>query len=263
MLANFEKLEKPNKFISGGETIKKELYKKLDVAVKNLVSDYREVPIAFSGGLDSSILVFLALKYTKPILFCIGYKDSYDAQNAQRITELLGLKLNIIYLDGIDLKKYHKKTIEIIGTKNKLAVDLNLPFYILVEELKNRGYGSFISGQGADTLFGGFAKYACSESIEENLYIDIRDIYKTNLQYNFKVGDYFGIDPLYPFLEKEVVELAVKISSELKIKDGVSKYILREAFRGYLPEEIINQNKKAFQYGSGISKALRKIKKQD
>jgi asparagine synthase (glutamine-hydrolysing) len=262
MLADFEKLKNPEKLIDNKD-IKVRLYEILDNSVERLVGNQKEIPIAFSGGLDSSILVFLALKYTKPILFCIGYKDSYDVQNAKKITELLSLKLNIIYLDDIDLKKYHKKTIEIIGTKNKLAVDLNLPFHILVEELKNRGYGSFVSGQGADTLFGGFAKYARSESIEEDLYIDIRDIYKTNLQHNFKVCDYLGIDPLYPFLEKEVVELAVKISSGLKIKDGVNKYILREAFRNYLPEEIIDQNKKAFQYGSGISKALRKIKKQD
>ena len=80
------------------------------------------------------------------------------------------------------------------------------------------------------------------------------------MKYNKQIFDYFGINIICPFLKKEVVELAVKISPELKIKNSVNKYILRRALKDYLPAEILTQNKKALQYGSGISKALRKIK---
>lgn len=169
-------------------------------------------------------------------------------------------ELNIIYLDNIDLKKYLRKTIEIVGTDNKLTIDLNLPFFVLLEELKKRGYENFISGQGADELFAGYNRYKKSENLEDDLWRDIKEIYKTNQQYNLKIENHFGVKSLFPFLEEDFVKLALKISPDLKIKNGVNKYILREAFREHLPEKIISQNKKAFQYGSGIHKALRKLR---
>jgi len=297
MLANFEKLEKPNKLFAD-EKIKHQLFRCLDKSVKEIVENYKEIPIAFSGGLDSSVLAYLASKYTKPILFCVGFEDSYDARNAKRAVEILNdlslknlnmsvfgaqlrsfgvelrkrakhnltsillneLELNIIYLDKIDLEKYLRKTIEIVGTDDKLIIDLNLPYFILLEELKKRGYKNFISGQGADELFAGYNRYKKSENLEDDLLQDIKEIYKTNQQYNLKIENHFGVKSLFPFLEEEVVKLAVRISSDLKIKNGINKYILREAFREFLPEKIIAQNKKAFQYGSGASKAIKKLK---
>jgi len=290
MLADFEKLEKP-KELYADENIKRRLFEVLDNSIEEIVKNCKKIPIAFSGGLDSSVLAYLVLRYSKPVLFCVGFENSYDVKNAKRAVEILNnlslrnlnmsifgvelrkcakhnltsilsneLELNIIYLDNIDLKKYLRKTIEIVGTDNKLTIDLNLPFFVLLEELKKRGYENFISGQGADELFAGYNRYKKSENLEDDLWRDIREIYKTNQQYNLKIENHFGVKPFLPFLEEEVVKLAVRISPDLKIKNGVNKYILREAFREHLPEKIISQNKKAFQYGSGVSKALGKLR---
>ena len=259
MLADFEKLKKPKKIYTD-EKVKHQLHDALDSSVKSLVSEYKEIPIAFSGGIDSSILTYLISKYTEPVLFCFGFENSYDVKNAIKSAELLNLKLNIIYFDELDLKKYLEKTVDILETENRMALDLNTPFVILSEELQKRNYKNIILGQGSDELFAGYNRHKKADDLEGDLFQDIKNIDETNLKHNLKVFNYFGVDMICPFLEKEVVELATKISPELKIKDGVNKYILREAFRKYLPEEIINQNKKALQYGSGISKALRKIK---
>ena len=258
MLANFKKLQKPKELITD-ENIKHQLFNILDNSVKNLVKDYKEMPIAFSGGIDSSILTYLISKYTKPILFCFGFENSYDVKNAQKSAELLNLELNVIYFDELNLKKYLQKTREIIKTENKLKIDLNLPFVILSEELQKRNYKNIILGQGADELFAGYNKYKKSKNLENDLFQDIKNIHETNLKYNKQVFDYYSVNIICPFLEKEIVELAIKISPDFKIKNDINKYILREAFKNYLPEEILTQNKKALQYGSGISKALRKI----
>jgi len=261
MLANFRKLQKP-KEIYKNENIKYRLKNTLEETVKRLVSKHKETPIAFSGGLDSSILAFLSSKYTKPVLFCVGFKDSYDINNSQKCSKLLMLETHIVCLNSVDLEQYLYKTIELIDTDNKLVLDLTLPIFVLAEKVKKMGYRNLMLGQGADVLFGGFAKYVRSKHLENDLFNDIKSIHRKNLRYIFKVCNYFDLKPVCPFLEKEIVELALKISPKVKIKDGINKYILREAFANYLPKEIVFQKKKALQYGSGVHKALKKTRYQ-
>jgi len=49
-----------------------------------------------------------------------------------------------------------------------------------------------------------------------------------------------------PFLDLEVAKLAARVPDRLKWKDGVTKYILREAFRSILPESTRNRKKLGF-----------------
>jgi asparagine synthase (glutamine-hydrolysing) len=67
-----------------------------------------------------------------------------------------------------------------------------------------------------------------------------------------------------PFLEYDITDLSLKIPVEYKIKDGVRKYILRELGRKIgLNKEIVEREKKAAQYGSGIMKVLIKSAKNE
>jgi asparagine synthase (glutamine-hydrolysing) len=47
----------------------------------------------------------------------------------------------------------------------------------------------------------------------------------------------FGIDVTWPFFDHRLVELMFRVPATLKIRDGVTKYLLREAMRGILPDE--------------------------
>lgn len=89
MLADFEKLEKPKEYDSDENKLKKELHDALDLAVRSSVSGAEKVAVAFSGGLDSSIMAYLVAKYSMPMLFCVGFKDSHDVIQARKSFELL------------------------------------------------------------------------------------------------------------------------------------------------------------------------------
>jgi asparagine synthase (glutamine-hydrolysing) len=54
----------------------------------------------------------------------------------------------------------------------------------------------------------------------------------------------FGLDVSWPFFDHRLVELMFRVPATLKIRDGVTKHLLREAMRGVLPEETRTRIKK-------------------
>ncbi len=53
----------------------------------------------------------------------------------------------------------------------------------------------------------------------------------------------WGITPLAPLFDENLIELSYRIPPGLKLKNGVEKVILKEAYRGLLPESVIQRPK--------------------
>jgi asparagine synthase (glutamine-hydrolysing) len=53
-----------------------------------------------------------------------------------------------------------------------------------------------------------------------------------------------SIESRVPFLDYRFVELVLSLPDQLKIKNGISKYIFREAMAGILPDKIKNRTDK-------------------
>ena len=64
-----------------------------------------------------------------------------------------------------------------------------------------------------------------------------------------------SIEARVPFLDYRLVELAFSIPQELKLKNKTTKYILKKAVEGIIPEEIIYRQKKGF--GAPVSEWLK------
>ncbi|MGH2624635.1 MAG: asparagine synthase-related protein, partial [Sphingobacterium sp.] len=65
----------------------------------------------------------------------------------------------------------------------------------------------------------------------------------------------WGVEGRVPFLDKEFIEVAMKLNPEDKmIKEGkIEKWVLRKAFEDYLPESIAWRQKEQFSDGVGYS----------
>lgn len=64
-----------------------------------------------------------------------------------------------------------------------------------------------------------------------------------------------SIEARVPFLDHKIVEFSMNIPSSLKIKNNTQKYILKEAVRGLIPDEIIDRPKMGF--GAPVSSWLK------
>ncbi|MEE9116401.1 MAG: asparagine synthase-related protein, partial [Thermoplasmata archaeon] len=70
----------------------------LDESVRSLTASIDNVAIAFSGGLDSSLIACLASRYTKPALYVVGEENSSDLIGARMSAQILELPLKEIIL---------------------------------------------------------------------------------------------------------------------------------------------------------------------
>ena len=211
------------------------------------------VTVSFSGGIDSALVAFLANKYTNVELIAVGVKGSHDIEAAKSAAKIINLDLTIIELGHEELTS----EAAILQKKIKLTqfeVGFMLPFWVASKNAKN---GTLMCGQGADEVFGGYARFR-----EPKKYTNLEEETKSLLEKipnrEEKIAKYFGLKLSCPYLSEEVIQSSKIYTQEQHIGE-VGKEKLREvAIELGLSKEIANRKKKAAQYGSGSQKVLKK-----
>ncbi|NQT21737.1 MAG: asparagine synthase (glutamine-hydrolyzing) [Planctomycetes bacterium] len=100
----------------------------------------------------------------------------------------------------------------------------------------------------------------CSESLMKHFRAHNDSDYLTRMMYvdakTYLTGDCLvktdrmssanSLEVRVPFLDHKVTEIAATIPSDLKLRAGVSKYILKKCLRGLLPDVILDRGKMGF-----------------
>jgi len=219
----------------------------------------RKTGVLFSGGLDSSLLALIASEYSDVVLYTAGVEGSPDLEWARRAAESLGLELRESIFGREDVENELRRIAFAIEEPNPMNLAIAIPIYFAAKAARKDGIRILLSGQGADELFGGYAKYAERPELMER---DLLEIGERNLARDDKVIMANGIEGRFPFLTLPLVQAALRTPLNLKIRNGERKYVLRRAaLRMGLPRQLTGRPKKAAQYGSGAQRLLKKIAK--
>ena len=271
------------------EVYKELLMDDLYSAVLKRVENITDVGLIFSGGVDSTILALILKEIAqkrndtntveegivKPLnvkLYSVGVENSQDIKFSKKIAEELNLPLKTIIIDETTVKESIKPVLTAIEDDNIMKLGVGMTIYLATKAMKEDGIKVALSGQGADELFGGYNRYLkhfeenslmdAYFSLDEEIYHDIANMYHVNLERDDAVSMANGVELRVPFLDKDIIDLALDIPGKYKIKNGedlLRKHILRDVakFIG-VPDYIALRPKKAAQYGSGINKILKK-----
>lgn len=238
----------------------------LTTSVAKTMGNADEIGILFSGGLDSSVIAYLAADCAKSSeinLYTVGTSKSHDISNGQKMSRLLDLNWRGIEIQGEQITKAIPKLANIIGSYHPVKISFELPMFFAMADIRE---DLIISGQGADELFGGYARYLKmeKEELKVELEKDIDMLMTQDIKMDLALAKHFNKTLKIPYLQDNVVKIANEIPIEYKVKNGERKIILKKtAFKLGLPEKIVNQDKKAAQYSSGIIKELRKAAKKE
>ena len=260
--------EKEVAVLSGGEILDEEnearemLFKAMGRSVKKRY--YDPCGIAFSGGLDSSLLAALC---KGPLLYSVGMAGSHDIDQTKKAAQLLGLsdKLHLHELTMDELETAIPAVIKSIESIDPMKIGIALPLFFVSKDAHCDGIRVMLSGQGADELFAGYRRYEFMNSLELGFALknDLDNIARNNLERDDAATMANSVELRVPYLDRNVVELALRIAPELKIHNGIRKYILRLAASNILPDELVWKEKKAAQYSSGVYSAMEKLARKN
>jgi len=251
-------MERPGTFEDSG----RRLARAIDASVAGMVKGRSRVAVAFSGGLDSSIIASCAMRLTEVVAYSAFAEEALDSRSASRGAAILGVEMVATKLTREAVTNELKEMDLPLQTS---LMDRSLwCLYSIVSRSASRGGAEVIMlGQLADELFGGYAKYQATltdegeEAAAALMDQDVREYQTKGMTRDVNACSKW-LEPRFPFAEKEVVGLGRSIPVSFKIRGGVRKAVLREAAVVLgVPGELVNAPKKAAQYSSGIQRIAR------
>ena len=243
-----------------------------DAVHRQLMSD---VPygVLLSGGLDSSITSALAKKFAAKRIesddtqaawwpqlhsFSVGLEGSPDLAAAQEVAKHIGTvhhEIKFTIQEGLDAIReviYHLETYDIT------TIRASTPMYLMARAIKALGIKMVLSGEGADELFGGYLYFHKAPNAKEFHEETVRKLDKLHqydcLRANKSLAAW-GIEGRVPFLDKEFIEVAMRLNPKDKMitSERMEKWVLRKAFESYLPKSVAWRQKEQFSDGVGYS----------
>jgi len=250
-----------------------ELHDALEAAVhRQLMSD---VPygVLLSGGLDSSVTSAIAKKYAEKRIesddtdkawwpqlhsFSVGLEGSPDLAAAQLVADHIGTvhhEIEFTIQEGLDAIK---DVIYNIETYDVTTIRASTPMYLLARVIKSMGVKMVLSGEGADELFGGYLYFHKAPNAQEFHEETVRKLDKLHMYDCLRANKSlaaWGIEGRVPFLDKEFMDVAMRINPQDKMINGerMEKWVIRKAFEKYLPESVAWRQKEQFSDGVGYS----------
>jgi len=229
-----------------------------------------KVGMIFSGGVDSVLIAKLISDFGCNLkCYCVGTKDSEDVKNAEKVAKDLGLNLRVIKIDERTVEAVLPEIIETIELNGLLQVEVAVPMYLAAKAASEDGIKVMFNGQGADELFAGYWWYkdVVREDgflkLHDKLWEDIDLAYDDTLEREDKVTMANSIELRVPYLDRNVVQCAMRISPRLKIKDGddsTRKWVHRGvAAMLDVPQYTAYREKDMAQSGSGVHDIVKRV----
>ncbi len=236
----------------------------IDAVERQMMGDV-PVGVFLSGGLDSSLVAAIAARRAardgeRLKTFAVGTPESPDLLAARQVAEALGTEHYETLYTAAEALAALPDVVRAIESFDPGLVRSAVPNWFLsqaaAQEVK-----VVLTGEGADELWAGYAylrEFTEGAALEAELARTLRGLHNLNLQRCDRVTMAHGLEARVPFLDREVISWALRVPAQEKLAsaDRPEKLLLRRAFDGWLPDELLWRDKAEFGDGSGARDVL-------
>ncbi|PIO65831.1 putative asparagine synthase, partial [Teladorsagia circumcincta] len=212
-----------------------------DILIKSVekrLMGNRQFGFMLSGGLDSSLIASIATKFLskKPIAFSVGFEDSPDLESARTVAEYLNIPHDVLVITPEECLKVVPEVIYALETFDPLIIRCGIAHYLLCKHIaKTSDVKVLLSGEGADELFGSYAYMQRAPNAFH--------LHKEILR---------RLTHLHQYDVLRFIDLVARLPPAYKlIPMKLEKFILRSAFDGWLPDEVLWRSKEGFAEALG------------
>ncbi|MCW4018588.1 MAG: asparagine synthetase B [Candidatus Bathyarchaeota archaeon] len=245
----------------------------LEDSVRMRVSGQEKVAVAFSGGLDSSVVACLAKRCGVDVeLIHVSLEGQPETLEARKAADALKLPMQVHLFTETDLERVISNVVELVEEPDPIKASVGVPFYWNAQKAAEAGYQVLLAGQGADELFGGYQRYVNEylldgdEKVRRTMFHDVAVIHESNIERDEKICGAHDVELRLPFASVPIAKFAMSLPTALKFEctvDSLRKLVLRRTAENLgLPKSIVEKPKKAVQYSTGINNALKKLAKK-
>ena len=224
------------------------------------------VGVLLSGGVDSTVVARLLMDTGADVRGYVavldepGLKEAADLEGAQQAAEHLGIPLHVERATVGGVEALLPRIVPRVG--HNALVGVALALHLGFSAAHRDGIRVVFAGQGADELFGGYARHRTVQDLAGACRRDVLDLWRRDTLRDDLVASGCGIALRTPFLDKGVVRFAIALPDPLLRNGDVNKLVLRQAASLLgLPEELALRPKRAAQYGSRLDHAIARLAK--
>jgi asparagine synthase (glutamine-hydrolysing) len=223
------------------------------------------VAVAFSGGVDSAVV---AAGLPDAPLYVAGFEGCHDVAAARDAAAAMGraADLTVVEITHADLRRVVPLVVDATGRSNPMDVSIAVPLFCVAERAAADGYDHLAVGQGADELFGGYAKLVDPDDDDRVAADTVRGARREvvlslpdQLPRDVATLRAAGVEPVTPLLHDDVVAAALRLPGSLLATETERKIALRRAADGLVPDTVRTADKKAVQYGTYVSRELDRL----
>lgn len=229
------------------------LIQALAEAVKRNLGD----GLLLSGGLDTTILAYLASKWVKPTAITVALRGSPapDVPYARLVAKNLALKHYVYYFGARELDEGIGAVIRIRKSFDPMEIRNSLAIYIALRVSRDKGLRTIMTGDGGDELFAGYSYFF--ELKKDALDTALKKLWAYMNFSSIYLARDLGLEVRLPYLDQKFRAFAMDLDVGLKVrreKDRIwGKWVLRKAFENIIPQELAWRVKAPIEVGSGTT----------
>lgn len=234
----------------------------LEEAIKKNLAD----GILLSGGLDTSVLAVIASKFVSLKAFTVALRGAQapDVEYATLVANGLQLKHHIHYFDERELHDAIQTVVITLRSFDPMEIRNSVTIYVGLKVARKEGISTIMTGDGCDELLAGYSFLFDLE--KGQLDLELQKLWDVMHFSSIPLARALGLEVKLPYLDPDFKSFAMKLDSRYKIQSERGriwgKWIIRKAFEGVLPEEVLWRVKMPIEHGSGTSVLPRIIDKK-